>query len=314
MSEIPSGTTSVEATAPVLLTGAAGLLGRAVLARICPSRRAYAVVKGLPEQPLVGGATPIVRDLRQHRDIEVSERPETVVHLAQSPRYLDFPAGALDVFEVSMGATQHLLDWACRNGVRRFIYASSGGVYGHGGAAFAEDAPVEVDRIGEHFLATKRCGELLAESYAKHLTVIVLRLFFVYGPAQRRTMLLPRLVDNVLHGRPIILQGQDGMRLNPVYVDDAAAAIEAALALESSGTINVAGPQVLTLRKIGGLIGRVTGCEPVFEVRHDSDAKHLVGDTDKMSRVLATPRIDMAVGIRRMVTGDRLIPGGGDAE
>ena len=66
------------------------------------------------------------------------------MHLAQSPRYRDFPEGALDVFEVNVGSTQRLLDWACRQGVKRFIYASSGGVYGHGEAPFEEDVPIKV--------------------------------------------------------------------------------------------------------------------------------------------------------------------------
>ena len=276
-----------EETAPVLVTGAAGFLGRAVVAHLCSSRRVCALVKQLPDRPLPSGAVPVVRDL------------------AQSPRYRDFPEGALDVFEVNVGSTQRLLDWAYRNQVKRFIYASSGGIYGHGDTAFDEDAAVEATGILQHYLASKRCGELLAGSYRAHMTVIVVRLFFLYGPGQRRSMLIPRLVDNVLQGRPIVLQGQDGIRLNPVYVEDAAAAIGAAALLGASDWINVAGPEVLTLREIGGLIGRATGREPVFEVHPNVQPKHVFGDTGKMARLLGAPRVDVAEGLRRTVTADQ---------
>jgi len=288
-------------TETILVTGANGLVGRALLAQLGLSRRVYALVREQPQQPLPGGAVPVVHDLRQPRDPELPDVPGVIVHLAQSPCYRDFPEGALDVFEVNVGSTQRLLDWARRQGVKRFIYASSGGIYGHGEAPFEEDVPIKATATLGHYIASKRCGELLVEAYSGQMTVIVLRFFFVYGPGQRRTMLIPRLVDSVLHGHPIVLQGKDGIRINPIYADDAAAAIEAAADLEVSETINIAGPQILTLREIGALIGEGTGRKPSFENQLDAEPRHIVGNTGKMTRLLRTPKIAMAEGIRRMM-------------
>lgn len=117
-------------TTSILVTGANGLLGRAMLSRLGHSRRVYALVREAPEHPLPGNITMIVHDLRNSEAPPLPEIPETILHMAQSPLYRDFPEGALDVFEINVGSTQRLLDWASRHGVKRFIYASSGGVYG----------------------------------------------------------------------------------------------------------------------------------------------------------------------------------------
>jgi nucleoside-diphosphate-sugar epimerase len=137
------------------------------------------------------------------------------------------------------------------------------------------------------------------------MTIVVLRFFFIYGPGQRRTMLMPRLVDNVRRERPIVLQGEHGIRLNPVFADDAAAAVEAAAGLNHSETINVAGPQVLSLREIATRIGEAVGREPCFQAQPGADAKHLIGNTDKMVRLLGAPRIGLVEGIRRMLAADK---------
>lgn len=291
---------------PVLVTGANGLLGRATLARIASARRVYGLVRAEPKRPPPDGATMVVHDLRQAADPDLPEAPETIVHLAQSPRYRDFPEGALDVFEVNVASTQRLLDYARRSGVRRFVYASSGGVYGHSEAPFREDAPLCGEMDLNHYLAGKISSEILLRAYSREFITITLRLFFMYGPGQRETMLVPRLVNNVLQGQPILLQGPNGMRANPVYVDDAAAAVAAALALTASDTVNVAGPQVLTMREIGVLIGEAIGRAPRFEYQPGARPRHLIGDTGKMGRVLgAPPRTGFAEGVKYMLEAVR---------
>ena len=113
-------------------------------------------------------------------------------------------------------------------------------------------------------------------------------------------MLMPRLVASVRDGRPIQLQGNDGLSLNPVHVDDAAAAVLAATEMEESATVNVAGPSTVTLREIAGLIGAELGVEPRFELDEGS-APSLVADTARMRRVLAEPRTDLQAAIGELL-------------
>jgi nucleoside-diphosphate-sugar epimerase len=226
---------------------------------------------------------------------------DAVIHLAQSEQFRDFPEQAEQVFHVNTVSTLRLLDYARRVGVRIFILASSGGVYGYGAQAFSEDTPLAYRGELEFYLITRLCSEIIAQNYTPSMSVIVLRFFFVYGPGQRCSMLIPRLVQAVSDGKPISLQGPEGIRLNPIHVSDAADAVQRALDLQGSHTINIGGPEVLSLRQIGDLIGEAVGKVPRFEVQSVDQSRHLVGAIDKMTRLLGQPQIDFATGIRLYV-------------
>jgi UDP-glucose 4-epimerase len=287
----------------ILITGATGMLGRRTMARLAPRRQIFALVRKRPSENLPGDVVAIMSDLKNRDELQLPEVPATILHLAQSTHYHAFPDRALDVFEVNVGSTQRLLDFAWRRGVKRFVYASSGGVYGHGEHPFTEAAHYNSDV--SHYLAGKQYCELLAKAYAGQLIVVILRFFFIYGPGQRDGMLVPRLVDNVKRGHPILLQGKDGLRTNPIFVDDAAAAVEAASRLKTSETINIAGPEVLSLREIGTLIGEATGRAPCFEMQVNAEPKSIIGDTAKMARLLGPAKTSFAEGIRCVVAANR---------
>jgi len=283
----------------ILITGANGLIGRAALARLSLKYKVYALFRTMPTEPLPNDVIPIVHDLCTQDDLELPEIPSTIIHLAQSSRYRDFPKGALDVFEVNVGATQRLLDWGQRQGVKRFIYASSGGVYGSDESAM-EDKPIDITTSLDHYQSSKRCGELLTQAYRTEMTVVVLRFFFVYGPGQNHMMLIPRLLNCVTEGRAIVLQGADGIRINPIYSGDAVVAIEAACQLNTNETINVVGPQELTLREIGMLMGEVTECKARFDVQLDVQPRNLIGNASKMIKILGSSQTTMAEGLMKM--------------
>ena len=209
----------------VLVTGAAGLIGRHLIEALRTHHEVHALHR--PGSPGEGsGARWIATDLTDR--IFLDALPigvDGVIHLAQSRRFRDFPEGARDVFGVNVESTAALLDWSVRTGVRRFVLASSGGIYGYGRDPFTEEHPVGSAGPLGHYLASKHCAELLSESYADHMTVTILRFFFVYGPGQRPDMFIPRLVGSIAEGRPIMLGGEDGLCTNPVHVTDAVSAI-----------------------------------------------------------------------------------------
>lgn len=226
---------------------------------------------------------------------------DAVIHLAQSEQFREFPEQAEQMLQVNTVSTLRLLDYARRAGARTFIYASSGGISGYGEQEFSEDVKIPSRNDLGFYLSTKLCSEILAENYTSFMNVIVLRFFFVYGVGQHRGMLIPRLVQAVIDGKPITLQGPEGLHLNPIYVSDAATAIQRALALQGSYTINIAGPEVLNLRQIGEIIGRAVGKAPCFEVQSVSQPQSLVGDISKMTCLLGQPQLGFETGIRTYV-------------
>ncbi|MHC8492112.1 NAD-dependent epimerase/dehydratase family protein [Thalassospira sp. SM2505] len=286
----------------VLVTGSGGLLGRAVLQQLIGGKRViYPVFRNMPGSGVPGGLEPLVQDLSGTPDFSSIPVPETIVHLAQSAGYRNFPDSAQDVFDVNIASTQKLLGWGQQNGVKRIVLASSGGIY-NDAKSFSENTPLKDTFSFNHYLATKRCAELLAGAYRDTMTVVILRFFFIYGPEQRPFMLIPRLINCVRDGASIQLQQRDGLRFNPVYVTDAAAAVEAALELDESQIINVAGPEVVSMRQVGELIGERTGHSPSFDIDQSRSPDDIIGNIEKMSRLLTRPEIGVRQGLDLMLS------------
>jgi UDP-glucose 4-epimerase len=270
----------------VLITGANGLIGRHVVAALEPNQEVWALAHTtVPAERR--GAHWIAADLASSAFITtLPPRVDTVVHLAQSAHYRDFPERASDIFAVNVASTALLLDWAQRAGVRRFILASAGGA----------NRVTPAAGLG-YYLSTKRSAELLAESYRTHFAATILRFFFVYGAGQRPTMLIPRLVDSVREGRPIALTGEQGLRLNPIHVDDAVRAVVRATEIDAAKEFDVAGPDVLTLRAIADIIGDKVARQPQYVVDAAATPDDLVGDIRAMSERLAVPRVRFEDGV-----------------
>jgi UDP-glucose 4-epimerase len=178
---------------------------------------------------------------------------------------------------VNVHSTFRLLEYGRRAGASRFVLASTGGLYPVSDTPIGEDAPL--DLRGPYF-RSKRISELLLEDYAEILTGVILRLFFVYGPGEGQT-LVPRLAGRIVAGEQIEVEGDPGMRMNPIYVADAAAAVEAALGLERSEVVNVAGSEVVSITELVEALARALGREPKLAHKGESPGD-MVADTARM--------------------------------
>jgi len=273
-----------------LVTGASGLIGSRLLRLLSPHWQVHAIGRTAGER--LPNVTWQRVDLAAPFDPgELPGDVDTVVYLAQSEAFREFPEKAREIFAVNTDGVLRLLDYARSRGVKRFVFGSSGGLN--------EEAPVAAGNLG-FYLGTKLCSEVLVRNYAPLMSTVVLRFFFVYGAGQKSGMLVPRLVRSVREGTLVTLQGAEGVRLNPTYVSDAAESIARALDLEGSHTINVAGPEELSLRRMCELIGTALGRAPLFEPQ-PGEPRHLVGDTTKMRALLAAPRVRFADGLRFML-------------
>jgi UDP-glucose 4-epimerase len=279
----------------ILVTGANGLVGSNLLPLLMQNHTLYTISRSLK------GTNNIPIDLSEDwNTINLPSNIDAIVHLAQSENFRKFPEKANDVFYTNTLSTLKLVDWAHKNNVKKFIYASSAGIYGNGDKEFDEDSNIVYNNALGFYLGTKYCSEIILDNYVNLLTVVQLRLFFVYGKDQRKDMLIPRLIDNVKQKRPITLQGQEGIKINPTHVSDAALAIAQSLLLSESNKINIAGPEVLSMRQIAETIGEIFECTPRF-ITEDKEAKHLIGNTAKMKKYLMTPQTHLEKGIKEFI-------------
>lgn len=284
----------------ILITGANGLLGKRAVEFFSRAGQVHALSHRENEQKIKGVQYHVV-DFSQHWDDSgLPRKVDVIVHLAQSSNFRDFPGQALDVFNVNIASTARLLDYARSVGCKHFIYASSGGIYESGASLVDENSPIVSHGQLGYYLASKLCGELLVRSYVSTMDVSVLRFFFIYGKEQRRSMLLPRLVDNILAGNPIQLQGGEGIFINPVHVSDAVKALACVVSSSGSNTFNVAGGEAVSLKKLAEQIGLSLHKEPVFEFV-SGEPTRLVADITAIGKLGWAPGVTLLEGIKELV-------------
>src|SRR6266850_820108 len=157
-------------------------------------------------------------DVRNVEQIDL-DGIDAIIHLSS---IANDPCGDLDpklTWEVSALATMQLADKAVRKGVRRFIYASSGSVYG-----VKEEAQVTEDlelRPISEYNKTKMVAERVLLSYANELVVQIIRPATVcgYSPRMRLDVSVNLLTMQALTKEHITVFGGDQVRPN-IHIDD----------------------------------------------------------------------------------------------
>ncbi|MGB1876788.1 MAG: NAD-dependent epimerase/dehydratase family protein [Rhodospirillaceae bacterium] len=170
-------------------------------------------------------------DLQPHPNLEVRQfdirAPETldltgcdaIIHLSS---VANDPCGDLDpklTWEVSCLATMRLADKAVRQGVKRFIYASSGSVYGLKEEEHVTE-DLELVPLSE-YNKTKMVAERVLLSYADQMAVQIVRPATVCGlsPRMRLDVAVNMLAMQALTKGAITVLGGDQTRPN-IHIDD----------------------------------------------------------------------------------------------
>jgi nucleoside-diphosphate-sugar epimerase len=281
----------------VLVTGAAGFIGSHLVPALAESGHSVtAVVRDGSAYVAPDGVETLEIDLSRPFDSAALPDVDGIVHLAQAN--VPFPDSAGELYRVNTVSTQELLDHARRVGAQRFLYASSGSVYGPGDRPFRESDALP---IADFYAVTKINAEHLVATYRDFFHTTVFRFFMPYGPGQRGR-LIPSLIGRVRDGRPITLNGGGRPRGNPIYVGDVVRVIEAALELEGQHVVNVGGDEVVGIDDLGRLIGRVVGRPPEFEAGSGDAAGDIVGDTTRMHELFSVrPLVGLDEGLRQTV-------------
>ena len=122
--------------------------------------------------------------------------------------------------------------------LKHFVYASSSSVYGaNTKLPFSIDDPVN-DPVSL-YAATKRSGELIAQTYSRlyGLPVTGLRFFTVYGPWGRPDMAYFSFVKAAYEGTPIKVFNHGDMSRDFTYIDDVIAGITKIVQMPPTETI-----------------------------------------------------------------------------
>jgi dTDP-glucose 4,6-dehydratase len=159
------------------------------------------------------------RELVDH--VIAQHRVDTVLHLA-AESHVDRSILGPDVFvRTNVLGTQVLLEACKRAKVRRFVMVSTDEVYGSLGptGAFTETSPLQPS---SPYSASKAAADLvtLAYGHTYGLDVVVTRCSNNYGQYQFPEKLIPLMVVNALHDKPLPVYGDGGNVRDWLHVED----------------------------------------------------------------------------------------------
>lgn len=305
----------------ILVTGGAGFIGSHVAANFLRDWHEVEIIDDYNDYydpaikraniaSLAGAARLHEGDIRDRdfvRGVLSEGRFDAVVHLAARAGVRPSVKDPQLYIDTNITGTHHLLEAAHRNGVGRFLFASSSSVYGLAKKVpFSEDLPLP--QTLSPYAATKLAGEQLCGNYA-HLygmKVVCLRFFTVYGPGQRPDLAIHKFTDAIYRGQSIPQYGDGSTRRDYTYIDDIVQGVAGALRYEGQGfdIFNLGENQTTTLSELIIEIEKALGKKAVIErlPEQQGDMPLTAADITKARQLLGyNPQTKIREGIPKFV-------------
>lgn len=203
-----------------------------------------------------------------------------VIHAASDASPSAFANYPVEVIKSNILGVSGLMDYGICHGLRRFLYVSSGEVYGEGdGRDFTEEYSGYVNPLSPRscYPSSKRAAETLCVSYGvEHaIDVVIARPCHIYGPnfTESDNRVYAQFIRNVLSGQDILMKS-DGKKFRSwCYVVDCVAAILYILFKGESGqAYNIADPSSnITIKQLAEMIADICGRKVIVDIPSHSE-------------------------------------------
>ena len=240
----------------VLVTGAAGFVGRHVLPRLADRAFEVHAVSSRAHHGLEASVCRWHRadllDGRQREALLADVKPEVLLHLAwhaKPPAYwsaaenVEWLSSSLDLFRLF-----------AHNGGTRIVGAGSGMEYDwrHG---YCTEGVTPLEPATLYGASKGACGTVL-DHYSRQVGIDAAwgRIFFVFGPYDSPLRLVPSLVQAIAAGRTARCHNGSHVR-DFLHVDDVAGALVALLESDVTGPVNIASGTPLRVGEVASQIG-----------------------------------------------------------
>jgi nucleoside-diphosphate-sugar epimerase len=264
----------------IIITGASGFIGQRLVSALSREHKIYAMVHKSMSNIQKECCSIIFSDLSKKLDIKtLPKRVDIIIHLAQAN--VSLPEDSGELFSVNTVSTLQLLDYGSGVGMKYFILASSGDVYG---GRFGESKESDAVRPVTLYGISKFASEQLLSNYPGNFKACILRLFHPYGPEQKNR-LIPKIINSVLEKRPIQINRGGRPRISPLYIDDVVTAFSRIIENPYPGIMNLSGDEIVSVRELAGLVGRITNSKITFE-NNNKDAGDYIGNNKLMKSVV----------------------------
>jgi UDP-glucuronate 4-epimerase len=242
----------------------------------------------------------------------VSSQPEIYQQAYQSVINLAARAGVRQSLEdpwvyvdTNMTGTLNLLEVCHRQGIPKFILASTSSIYG-ANAPLPTPETADSDHPLQAYAASKKGAEVMAYVYHSlyGIDVSVVRYFTVYGPAGRPDMSMFRFTQWISEGRTLRLNGDGEQSRGFTYVEDIARGTIQALKPLGYEIINLGGHETIKINELIHRLEKLIGREAMIE-RYPANPADMVtnwANVQKAKTLLGwEPQVGLKEGIANLV-------------
>ena len=230
----------------------------------------------------------------------VSEHVDFIIHAASPADPVNMAKYPVDTLLANVLGAKNLMEYGISHNMKRFLYVSSGVVYGHpdeGQDDFIEGycGPLDLSNPRSCYPEGKRAAEVLCQSYRSQIgaDVVVVRPCHLFGPTMSRkdSRAVAEFLWAAADGRDIVLKS-DGLReRSHCYVVDAVQGLLVALERGESGqAYNIADRRYqMTIRAFAEQAAEAGGCKVVFDLPGDMESR---GYSRVSRQVLCADRLE----------------------
>ena len=276
--------------ANILVTGATGLIGGSLVEVLMmnPNRDYQVYASGRNEERAKLRFKEFADDVTFHfvkydvlQPLQSDVHFDYIIHAASNASPNFFAKSPVEIIKSNIDGVAHLMDYGLVHGMKRFLYVSSGEVYGEGdGRVFTEDYSGYVDcaKPRSCYPSSKRVAETLCVSYAAEYgaDVVIARPCHTYGPhfTEQDNRVYAQFIRNVLRGEDIVMKSTGEQFRSWCYVVDCVSAL---LHILLKGTnceaYNIADAESnISIRELAETIAKYGGKKVIIDIP-DADEK-----------------------------------------
>ena len=234
------------------------------------------------------------------KPIMFTESFDYVIHAAGNAYPDAFNSDPVGTIEGNVHGTYSLLEYAKEHGCKRFLYVSTGEVYGQCGAdqeSFRETDSGAIDILSPRscYPGSKRLAETLCVSYMKQkgLETLIVRPCHTYAPGMLDgdNRANAQFIRNGVVGRNIILKSEGRQMRSYAYAADCISAMLTVLVKGTGGeAYNCANPEArCTIAKFAEIVAQASGSKVVYENPSPED---LANRSPVMRQILNTEKLE----------------------
>jgi UDP-glucose 4-epimerase len=160
-------------------------------------------------------------------------------------------------FDTNARGTLNILNAAAKNGVERFIYASTMSVYAEPPRYLPvdEDHPTQPSTV---YGVGKLAGELLCNTYSNTMKITILRYGGTYGRGERESDAVQMFIKQAKQNRPMTIYGDGKQTTDFVRVEDAVAGTLLAWEKGQAGIYNIGSGEETSVKTLAEEIIKIT--------------------------------------------------------